>query len=109
MGDRSGCRCFLFSGSERVTRDDADALCAAQGAWVAELDHPGINYWLKSQLLNNFEAGDRVQSGWRPSQGNVTVRTTPGSGSGLTRTRPSSGLTGPLGSPTTCTGSTAWA
>merc|ERR1712002_550761 len=59
--DRSGCRCFWFNGAESVTRDDASLLCAAHDSWVAELDHPGINYWLKSQLLNNFEAGDRVQ------------------------------------------------
>ena len=59
--DRSGCRCFWFNGAERVTRDDASILCSAHDSWVAELDHPGINYWLKSQLLNMFEAGDRVQ------------------------------------------------
>ena len=40
--DRSGCRCFYFSESEMVTRDDADVLCAYHdGSWVAELDHPG--------------------------------------------------------------------
>ena len=39
--DRSGCRCFLFSGTESVTRDDADILCQFHEAWVAELDHPG--------------------------------------------------------------------
>merc|ERR1712168_1757191 len=59
--DRSGCRCFWFNGAERVTRDDASILCSAHDSWVAGLDHPGINYWLKSQLLNMFEAGDRVQ------------------------------------------------
>merc|ERR1711973_788679 len=74
--DRSGCRCFWFNGAERVTRDDAALLCSAHDSWVAELDHPGINYWLKSQLL--------------------------------TRTRPSSGLTGLMVNPTTGTGSTAW-
>ena len=58
--DRSGCRCFWFNGEERVTKDDADILCGAHEAWVAELDHPGINYWLKSQMLNRFEAGDRT-------------------------------------------------
>merc|ERR1712037_343360 len=70
--DRSGCRCFYFEGAERVTRDDADLLCQFHEAWVAELDHPGINYWLKSQLLNRFEAGDRVEfwmgAHWRASQ-----------------------------------------
>merc|ERR1712121_328562 len=27
-------------------------------AWVAELDHPGINYWLKARLLDATEVGD---------------------------------------------------
>merc|ERR1711970_307440 len=53
--DRSGCRCFMFSGGESVTRDDADILCQFHEAWVAELDHPGINYWLKSELLKMTE------------------------------------------------------
>merc|ERR1719507_1046587 len=45
--DSSGCRCFLISGSEAVTKSDAEILCDFHdGAWVAELDHPGINYWL---------------------------------------------------------------
>merc|ERR1712243_491074 len=56
-GDRSGCRCFMFSGGEAVTRDDADILCQFHDAWVAELDHPGINYWLKSELLKMTEPG----------------------------------------------------
>merc|ERR1711923_227827 len=60
--DRSGCRCFLLSGSEMVSKDDADILCAYHdGAWVAELDHPGINYWLKAQLLDLTEIGERGQ------------------------------------------------
>eukprot|EP00091_Calanus_sinicus_P017891 TRINITY_DN389_c0_g1_i1.p1 TRINITY_DN389_c0_g1~~TRINITY_DN389_c0_g1_i1.p1 ORF type:complete len:192 (-),score=70.67 TRINITY_DN389_c0_g1_i1:81-611(-) len=56
--DRSGCRCFMFSGGESVTRDDADILCAFHDSWVAELDHPGINYWLKAELLKMTEPGD---------------------------------------------------
>ena len=52
--DRSGCRCFWFEGTERVSRDNADLLCQSHDAWVAELDHPGINYWLKSQLLKEL-------------------------------------------------------
>ena len=40
--DRSGCRCFLFSESEMVTKEDANVLCEYHdGAWIAELDHPG--------------------------------------------------------------------
>ena len=36
------CNCFLFGASERVTREDADILCAFHdGAWVAEPSHPG--------------------------------------------------------------------
>ena len=57
--DSSGCRCFLISGREQVTKDDAKILCDFhEGAWVAELDHPGINYWLKSVLLNTLEVGE---------------------------------------------------
>merc|ERR1712189_42040 len=34
--DRSGCRCFYFSESEMVTREDADYLCQSHNdAWVA--------------------------------------------------------------------------
>merc|ERR1712024_372666 len=91
--DRSGCRCFWFQGAESVTRDDADILCAYREAWVAELDHPGINYWLKSQLLN-ICLGTGPTSGWGPSQETGTMRTLQESGSGLTRTRLSGGLTG---------------
>merc|ERR1711973_244220 len=60
--DRSGCRCFYFSESEMVTREDADYLCQSHNdAWVAELDHPGINYWLKSRLLDMTDIGQYEQ------------------------------------------------
>lgn len=60
--DSSGCRCFLLSGSESVTKRDAEILCDFHdGAWVSELDHPGINYWLKSQLLKELPAGEYGQ------------------------------------------------
>ena len=60
--DSSGCRCFLLSGSESVTKEDAEILCAFHdGAWVAELDHPGINYWLKSQLIKELPVGEYGQ------------------------------------------------
>ena len=37
-------RCFLLSGSEAVTKADAEVLCAFHnGAWVAEIDRPGEN------------------------------------------------------------------
>ena len=40
--DRDACRCFLLSGSEAVTKADAEVLCASHaGAWVAEIDRPG--------------------------------------------------------------------
>ena len=40
--DREACRCFLFSGREMVTRDDADLLCDYHDrSWVAEVDYPG--------------------------------------------------------------------
>ena len=43
--DRDACRCFLFSGREMVTRDDADLLCDYHDrSWVAEVDYPGGVY-----------------------------------------------------------------
>ena len=60
--DSTGCRCFLLSGSESVSKRDAEILCDFHdGAWVSELDHPGINYWLKSQLLKELPAGEYGQ------------------------------------------------
>merc|ERR1712203_1050953 len=56
--DRSGCRCFLIGESEAVMRSTADLICAGHsGSWVAELDHPGINYWLKARLLEAIPPG----------------------------------------------------
>ena len=50
--DSSGCRCFLLSGSEAVTKSDAEVLCAFHdGAWVAELDHPG-----KTKIVWKFKS-----------------------------------------------------
>ena len=41
-------RCFLLSGSEAVTKADAEVLCAFHnGAWVAEIDRPGENADIK--------------------------------------------------------------
>merc|ERR550519_1414220 len=61
--DRSGCRCFLFAEGEAVMKDTADLLCKAHEGWVAELDHPGINYWLKSKLLEITDIG-RWEAFW---------------------------------------------
>merc|ERR1711951_143798 len=61
--DRSGCRCFLFAPGEAVTKDDANILCAFHEGWVAELDHPGINYWLKAKLLDVTDIG-QYESFW---------------------------------------------
>merc|ERR1711892_1233612 len=85
--DRSGCRCFLLSEGESVTKDDANILCAFHQAWVAELDHPGIEYWLKSVLLDTTEVGEYAQF-W------LGTTTTKVCGFGLTGTRPFLGLTG---------------
>merc|ERR1712061_732867 len=60
--DSDACRCFLLSGSEAVTKADAEVLCAFHsGAWVAEIDRPGVNYWLKDKLLTQTEVGDRTR------------------------------------------------
>merc|ERR1711928_163458 len=46
---------------EVVTRSTADLICAGHGgSWVAELDHPGINYWLKAQVLSQIPVGERA-------------------------------------------------
>merc|ERR1719348_2181156 len=101
--DRSGCRCFYFSESEMVTRDDADVLCAYHdGSWVAELDHPGINYWLKSQLL------DMTNFGLEPDPQNVTAKETLENGSGTTRMKLSIGSIGQMGSQTINKDNIAW-
>merc|ERR1711997_759120 len=102
--DRSGCRCFYFEGEERVTRDDADLLCQFHDAWVAELDHPGINYWLKSQLLNRFEPGDRVEFWMGAFTGDRHSENAPGH----TTPKLFLSLTGLTASLTTGTDSTAW-
>ena len=79
--DITGCRCFLIASKETVTKEDADILCDFHdGAWVAELDHPGqysetlllsyilrsnhmkgINYWLKAKLLASTDIGEYGQ------------------------------------------------
>ena len=50
------CNCFLMSGSEAVTQPDAEVLCAFHdGAWLAELDHPGNYYFfhrIETKLLS---------------------------------------------------------
>merc|ERR1712244_21208 len=75
--DSSGCRCFLLSGSESVTKEDAEILCAFHdGAWVAELDHPGINYWLKSQLIKELPVGEYGQPNNFHGQNCITLRET---------------------------------
>merc|ERR1719481_2306038 len=53
-GVDAGASCSVVG---RLTRDDADILCQFHDAWVAELDHPGINYWLKAELLKMTEPG----------------------------------------------------
>jgi len=58
--DRSGCRCFLLGPDEKVPKNHADILCATHGGWVAELDHPGINYWLKAKMLDASPVGERA-------------------------------------------------
>merc|ERR1719412_2314192 len=48
--------------SDAVTKADATILCNAHaGAWVAEIDRPGINYWLKDKLLTTTEVGEYAQ------------------------------------------------
>merc|ERR1711994_934328 len=46
---RAGCNCFWLAEYEMVTRDDASVLCSFHEAYVAELDGPALNYWLKGE------------------------------------------------------------
>merc|ERR1719282_891823 len=43
-------RCYYFS-TEAVTKNDADILCAFHEGWLAEIDIPRTNYWVKAQLI----------------------------------------------------------
>merc|ERR1712142_370411 len=56
---RAGCNCFWLAEYEMVTRDDASVLCGFHEAWVAELDGPALNYWLKSEWTG-LSGHDRV-------------------------------------------------
>merc|ERR1712105_387139 len=74
--DRTGCRCFLIGPDEAVTRTTADLVCAGHsGSWVAELDHPGINYWPKSRLLEAIPPGEGPSSGLVAVQRDATAST----------------------------------
>merc|ERR1711935_386293 len=90
-----GGRCYLFS-NEAVTKSDADILCAFHGGYLAEVDAPGINYWIKSVLIERtldtegrahpddqqFWIGsvtedhhdDHVNGNWRWQHSNVSVQ-----------------------------------
>merc|ERR1719510_1925540 len=100
--DRSGCRCFLIAETEALTRSTADLVCAGHsGAWVAELDHPGINYWLKSRLLEAIPPG-QYAAFWLG--GRATGRHSehqPGTWTWDHMNQPSNGSTGAMVNPTT--------
>merc|ERR1711934_100798 len=44
--------CFFVEHTDHVSKYDAEILCGAHGGWLLELDHPGLNYWIKSLLQN---------------------------------------------------------
>ena len=56
-------------------RDTANLICKGHEGWVAELDHPGINYWLKSKLLEITDIG-RWEAFWLGATTNVSVAVT---------------------------------
>merc|ERR1712001_37993 len=63
--DRHGLVECFYIGNEWVTKESADVICAAHGgAWVAEMDHPGINYWLKSLLIDHEEGANQGNQYW---------------------------------------------
>merc|ERR1712126_111656 len=83
--DRTGCRCFLIGPDEAVTRSTADLICAGHsGSWVAELDHPGINYWLKSRLLEAIPVVREQNSGLAAVLRGATASTSLALGPGTT-------------------------
>ena len=60
-------RCFLLSGSEAVTKADAEVLCAFHnGAWVAEIDRPGKD--AEGMFIENYDLqiinGQQIISDW---------------------------------------------
>merc|ERR1712142_929405 len=77
---------------------------------------PGSQSWTTPASTTgssrSFSTGSRpeteLSSGWEPSLESDTLRMLQESGSGLTGTRPSNGLTGPKVSLTTTTDSIAW-
>merc|ERR1719402_235105 len=54
--------CFFFS-MEQVTKDDASILCGFHDGWIAEITHPGLNYWIKAMLLELYTPGVKVPWG----------------------------------------------
>merc|ERR1712080_307998 len=90
--------------NEWVSKSTANLICQAHGGWVAELDHPGINYWLKNLLFDQEEGAEQGNQWWL---GATTEEQHSdhhgGPGGGLTSTEPWTGSTGPMANPTTCT------
>lgn len=57
--------CFLFGKYyEKVTHDDARAICESHQGWLAEVEHgPRDNYWIVSVLVAIHEAGNKDNGG----------------------------------------------
>merc|ERR1719427_468053 len=54
--------CFFFS-MEQVTKDDASILCGFHDGWIAEITHPGLNYWIKAMLLELYTPNEKAPLG----------------------------------------------
>merc|ERR1712039_757450 len=73
--DRSGCRCFYFEGTERVSRDNADLLFSRTMpgwlSWTTPASTTGSSPSSSTSSSLEIESS----SGWEPSLESVTART----------------------------------
>merc|ERR1712080_696825 len=62
--DRHGLIECFYMDNEWVSKSTANLICQSHGGWVAELDHPGINYWLKNLLFEQEEGAEQGNQWW---------------------------------------------
>merc|ERR1712179_457367 len=81
--DRHGLIECFYLGNEWVTKATAELICQSHGGWTAEMDHPGINYWLKNLLFEQEigpEQGNQWWLGAPPQSSTATTAPVPGGG-----------------------------
>jgi len=62
--DRHGLIECFYLGNEWVTKATAEIICQSHGGWTAEMDHPGINYWLKNLLFEQETGAEQGNQWW---------------------------------------------